>query len=77
MKTSGSYPPQEHIPIMSMNTIYKPADLIILASDQCVVNSGDSLKITINLAHTEVWLCEIHHLCSVIWNNPTDGLQSY
>lgn len=76
MKTYGSYPPQEHIPIMSMSTIDKTADLIILASDQQVVNSGDILKI-INLAHTQVWLCEILHLCFVIWNNPTDGLQSY
>jgi len=47
---------QEHIPITSMSTIYKPADLITLASDQCIVNSGDILKISINLAHTLVWL---------------------
>lgn len=51
----GPYPPQEHIPIMSMSTIYKPADLI-LASDQRVVNSGDIPKISIDLAHTRLAL---------------------
>lgn len=52
MKTYGSYPPQEHILIMSVSTIYKLTDLIVLVSDQCIVNSGDILEIHINLAHT-------------------------
>lgn len=77
MKTYGTYPPQEHIPIISVSTTHKPADLIIFASDKRIINSGDILKIIIDLAHTQVWLCEILHLCFVIWNNPTDGLQSY
>lgn len=52
MKTYGPYPPQDHIPITSINTIYKTVDLIILASDQCVVViNGDILK-AINLVHT-------------------------
>lgn len=52
MKTYGAYPPQEHIPIMSMSTICKPADFIVHASDQCIVNNGDIMKININLACT-------------------------
>lgn len=52
MKIYGSYPPQDHIPIMSISAIYKTVDLIIFAFDQCVVvSNGDTLKV-INLEHT-------------------------
>lgn len=36
---------------MSINTIYKTINLIILAFDQCVVSNGDTLKV-MNLVHT-------------------------
>lgn len=52
METYGSHPSQDHIPIISINTLYKTVDIIIFAFDQCgVVSNGDTLKVIIFSAH--------------------------